>query len=304
MNTSPDRNLFGEPMEAPAGENSSDRTSDNPMEAPAGSGNIGEQMESPTVSPHAGEPSATQPQWRPLTGRQRRVAGVLLEKAKTTPDAYPLTVNGLVSGCNQKSNRDPVMNLSADDVQGALDELRELGAVIEVLSSGRVAKYRHNLYQWLGVDKVEIAVMAELMLRGEQTVGELRGRAARMEPIADVGALRPIVQSLIDKKLVVALTPEGRGQMVTHALYPPHELADIQARIAASSSGSSEEAAPSSTAPSARARGRASQDELAELQVEVAELRAEVARLREQMRAFESRLGVPSGSGAESSPDA
>jgi hypothetical protein len=273
-----------------------------------------ETMDTATDQPAAAEPSAAQPPWRPLTPRQRRVAGVLLEKAKTTPDAYPLTINALVSGCNQKSNRDPVMNLSADDVERALEELREMGAVIEVLSSGRVPKYRHNLYQWLGVDKVEIAVMAELMLRGEQTVGELRGRAARMEPIADVAALRPIVQSLLDKNLVVALTPEGRGQMVTHALYPPHELEEVKARCAASHAGHADEegeattyASPSSSSRSAgsgAAYGAASKDELAELQVEVAELRAEVARLREQMRAVEARLGVASESGSQSPPDA
>ena len=74
-------------------------------------------------------------------------------------------------------------------------------------------KFKHMMYEWLGVDKVELAVTAELLLRGEQTLGELRGRAARMEPIADLGALRPIIQSLIEKGLVVALTPEGRGQV-------------------------------------------------------------------------------------------
>jgi hypothetical protein len=272
----------------------------------------GETMETTSDQP-AAEPSAAQPPWRPLTPRQRRVAGVLLEKAKTTPDAYPLTINALVSGCNQKSNRDPVMNFSADDVERALEELREMGAVIEVLSSGRVPKYRHNLYQWLGVDKVEIAVMAELMLRGEQTVGELRGRAARMEPIADVAALRPIVQSLLDKKLVVALTPEGRGQMVTHALYPPHELEEVKARCAASHVGHADEeggpttyrsSSTSRSATSGAALVAASKDELAELQVEVAELRAEMARIREQMRAVEARLGVASESGSQSPPDA
>jgi uncharacterized protein YceH (UPF0502 family) len=137
--------------------------------------------------------------WRPLTAIQRRVVGVLVEKAKTTPDAYPLTLNALTNGCNQKSNRHPHTELASEEVERALEELRELCAVAEIQSGGRVAKYRHYMYEWLGVDKVELAVMAELLLRGEQTIGELRGRASRMEPIPDLNALRPILDSLLAK---------------------------------------------------------------------------------------------------------
>src|SRR5262245_27935495 len=165
--------------------------------------------------------------WQPLSLRQRRVFGVLVEKAKTTPDVYPMTINGLVAGCNQKSNREPQMNLSADDVEQILEELRALGAVTEVQGSGRVAKYRHHAYEWLGVEKTELAVMTELLLRGEQTLGELRGRAARMEPIADLAALKPVVDSLLKRGLMVELTPPGRGQMVSHALYKEKELAEL-----------------------------------------------------------------------------
>src|SRR5947208_2615390 len=164
--------------------------------------------------------------WQPLSLRQRRVFGVLIEKAKTTPDAYPMTINGLVAGCNQKSNREPVLNLSPDDVEQVLEELRGMGAVTEVQGSGRVAKYRHHAYEWLGVEKTELAVMTELLLRGEQTLGELRGRAARMEPIADLSALKPVVDSLIHKGLMISLTSPGRGQVVSHNLYKERELAE------------------------------------------------------------------------------
>src|SRR5918996_705209 len=157
--------------------------------------------------------------WQPLSLRQRRVFGVLVEKAKTTPDAYPMTINGLVAGCNQKSNREPVMNLNQDEVEQVLEELRGMGAVTEVQGSGRVAKYRHHAYEWLGVEKTELAVMTELLLRGEQTLGELRGRAARMEPIADVAALKPVVDGLVKKGLMIELTGPGRGQIVSHNLY-------------------------------------------------------------------------------------
>src|SRR6476646_1525990 len=169
---------------------------------------------------------------QPLSLRQRRVFGVLVEKAKTTPDAYPMTINGLVAGCNQKSNREPQMNLSTEDVEQVLEELRAMGAVTEVQGSGRVAKYRHHAYEWLGVEKTELAVMTELMLRGEQTLGELRGRAARMEPIADMAALKPVIDSLVRKGLMLELTSPGRGQVVSHGLYKERELAEVKARFA------------------------------------------------------------------------
>lgn len=164
-----------------------------------------------------------EPSWQPIGSVERRVLGVLVEKAKTTPDAYPLTVNAITTGSNQKSNRSPLMQLDSIDVENALDRLRQLGAVSEVIGNGRTAKYRHRFYEWMGVEKLEAAVMAELLLRGEQTIGELRGRAARMGKIGSVAELRPLLQSLMEKGLVQALTPAGRGQMVTHCLYLPEQ---------------------------------------------------------------------------------
>lgn len=219
--------------------------------------------------------------WKPLNPTQRRVIGVLVEKAKTTPEQYPLSLNGLTTGCNQKNNRDPVTNLTSEQVEQALEELRDLGATLEVQGSGRVPKYKHCMYEWLAVDKVELAVMAELLLRGAQTIGELRGRAARMEPIADLGALKPILNSLKQKGLLLELTPEGRGQIVSHNLYKDRELAELKTRVqgmALNLEGSSGSEARQEPAPS---RSPAvTLDMFNELQLEVAELRAEVARLR------------------------
>jgi uncharacterized protein YceH (UPF0502 family) len=181
------------------------------------------------------EPSKP-PQWKPIAALDRRVAGVLVEKAKTTPEQYPLSLNALVNGCNQKNNRDPQMQVVPEDVEEALERLRAVGAIVEVQGGGRVAKYRHMMYEWLGLGKVELAVMAELLLRGAQTEGELRGRAARMDAIADLSALRPILESLRAKGLVVSLTPDGRGHVVTHALYLPEEMAELRARFAAGAS--------------------------------------------------------------------
>ena len=175
------------------------------------------------------------PRWRPLNSIDRRVLGTLGEKAKTTPDAYPMTLNALVAGCNQKSNRAPVLQLEPDQVEESLDRLREFGAVALVEGSGRVQKYRHYLYEWLGVSKVELSVMIELLLRGEQTMGELRGRVSRMDPVDDLNALRELLNSLKEKGLVLPLTPEGRGQVFTHGLYPERDLDNQRARYASHS---------------------------------------------------------------------
>ena len=207
------------------------------------------------------------PKWKPIPAIQRRILGVLAEKAKTTPDSYPLSLNALVNGCNQKSNRYPQMNLESIDVENALEKLRAMGAVSEVQGGGRVAKFKHYIYEWLGVSKVESAVMIELLLRGAQTLGDLRGRAARMEPIASIADLRPIVQGLIDRGLVLSLSPEGRGQVVTHALYFEEELEKVKRNLP-------EEKPATSSAGSSRTSATD------ELKAEVAQLRTEVAELR------------------------
>jgi uncharacterized protein YceH (UPF0502 family) len=189
------------------------------------------------------------------------VAGVLVEKAKTTPDVYPLSLNALRVGSNQKNNRDPLTQYEDDDVQRALDSLREKRAVMEVQGGARVPKYRHLLYEWLGVDKVELAVMAELLLRGPQTEGELRARASRMEPIADLAALRSVLDGLKARGLVVSLTPEGRGHVVTHGLYRPPEMdrlrqeyaSDDSPRVADREDDETDDAAPPRGASAASA---------------------------------------------------
>jgi len=228
------------------------------------------------------------PRWRPLGPDQRRVLGVLIEKAKTTPAGYPMSVNAIVAGCNQKNNRDPVTALDDTDVGNAVSELITLGVVAEIDWVGRVPKYKHLAYEWLGVSKVELAVLAELLLRGAQALGELRGRAARMEPIADLAVLMPIVQGLIDRRLMVAITPPGRGQIVTHNLHPAHELAEVRARFAGGG------AAPSPAPPPRATESAVAAAPTAERPDEIAALRAEVAELRERVRALEARLALRS----------
>jgi uncharacterized protein YceH (UPF0502 family) len=233
-----------------------------------------EAMAGPASEAAEGMETVTRPR-RLLNEIQRRVAGVLIEKAKTTPDQYPLTLNALTTGCNQKSNRCPQLNLDPDDVQMALDDLRRLGAVVELQSGGRVAKYKHCLYEWLGVNKVELAVLAELLLRGTQTVGELRGRAARMEPIPDLASLEPVLGALRDKGLVVELTPPGRGQMVTHGLFEEAELDHLRSQFSASPGGQGTR----TTASAASSAGSGAAPLLESLQRQVDELTARVERL-------------------------
>jgi len=238
-------------------------------------------------------PSHGEPRWQPLDGIERRVAGVLVEKAKTTPDGYPMSLKAVCTAANQKSNRYPVMHLEPDDVEEALERLRQKGAVGMIEGYGRVTKYRHYLYDWLGVDKVELAVMAELLLRGAQTQGELRGRASRMEPIADLSALSPVLASLKAKGLVIPLTPEGRGHVITHALYLPRELENLRAEYAG---GGHPAAPPHAAEPAAHVAGQAippaapparAPAPAAELAV-VEDLRREVHDLRDQVAQLRS----------------
>jgi len=240
------------------------------------------------AAPSAGVPSTAR-RWKPLGAIERRVLGVLVEKAKTTPDQYPLSLNALRSGCNQKSNRAPEMNLDEEQVSDAVDRLRSLGAVAEVQGGGRVPRYRHYAKDWLGCDGSELAVVTELLLRGAQTIGELRGRAARMDPIADVAALAPLLAALQEKELLVELTPPGRGQVVTHNLYQPQELERLRVRHAGDGSASELGDDPAETA-SDRPPRATSATLIEQLQADIASLRTDLEQLREDVGQIRQRL--------------
>jgi uncharacterized protein YceH (UPF0502 family) len=236
----------------------------------------------------------------PISPTDRRVLGVLVEKAKTTPEAYPMSANAVTTGCNQKSNRSPLMQIEPDQAEESLDRLRQLGAVGLIEGYGRVRKYRHYLYEWLGVEKVELAVMAELLLRGDQTEGELRARASRMEPIADLNALRPVLESLKAKGLLISLTPEGRGHVVTHALYRANELERLKASYAAGrlapggpdeGDDSSQSATPTRAAvaiPGASVERGPLDREVQELRSQLAEVRGEVESLAAEFQRLQA----------------
>ncbi len=227
--------------------------------------------------------------WTPLNARQRRVLGVLVEKQKTTPEYYPLSVSALVTGCNQKSNRDPITNYDADDVEEILQQLRKMGAALMVEGSGRVVRWKHALYDWLGLKgrAPEMAVMAELMLRGPQTEGELRQRASRMDAIPDLPSLQTMLNTLNELGLVLYLTPPGvrRGAVVSHNLYPPEELEKIK-------QAQSQGAALEREEPRAAASSSAWTEEVSALRAEVQELRTTVETLAADLRTLRENLGA------------
>ncbi|MBM5571247.1 DUF480 domain-containing protein [Deefgea chitinilytica] len=143
---------------------------------------------------------------------QTRVLGVLIEKQHTVPDSYPLTLNSLVTGCNQKSSRDPVLEASEGDVAAAIDQLRALNMVNEV-SGGRVPRYEHLLGRALQIPSQSVALLAVLMLRGPQTAGELRLNCERLHRFADISAVEGFLEELAGREpgALVAQLPKQAG---------------------------------------------------------------------------------------------
>ncbi|HZZ79814.1 MAG TPA: DUF480 domain-containing protein [Gemmataceae bacterium] len=205
--------------------------------------------------------------------------GVLVEKAKTTPDVYPMSLNSLMTGSNQKSNRDPVMNLSEENIEDTLLALQPRGYVTRI-QGGRVERWRHNLYDIWAVNKVELAILAELLLRGPQTEGELRQRASRMEPIDDLDALRAALKPMAERSLVVFLGPEGRrGTMITHGFHAPKEVEILRSHTPAE-----DVSAPVLTV------SHAAPNDVAKLASELQQARQEIAELRTQMQQVQETL--------------
>jgi uncharacterized protein YceH (UPF0502 family) len=239
-----------------------------------------------------------------LDVQERRVLGVLVEKAKTTPDTYPLSVNALTSGCNQKSNRDPILNLSDFEVEDALTRCKEKGLAVKIIG-GRVIRWRHYLYEAWHVSKHDLAVLAELLLRGPQTEGELRSRAARMEDFDDLDALRNTLKPLVERKLVVYLTAvDRRGAVLTHGFHSPQELERLRARESARPEPAETPPAPppsppptarppaEEASPSLAAKLAETNDEVAALKRTVVDLSAELSALREELRTLKQSLGA------------
>lgn len=162
---------------------------------------------------------------RALSLLETRVLGVLIEKAHTVPDSYPLSLNSLVGGCNQKTARDPVLNTSESEVQATVDALKVLHLVFEA-SGSRVSRYEHNLGRAMNLPSASVALLAVLMLRGPQTSSELRANSERLHKFADTGSVEAFLEELAERSaekggpLVVKLprAPGAREARWTHLL--------------------------------------------------------------------------------------
>lgn len=204
-----------------------------------------------------------------LSAAQARVLGALIEKEITTPDYYPLSLNALVNACNQRSNREPVMDLDEDEVRHALHSLEDLRLAGPARADGRVAKYEHWLGEAFNLSRAETALLCVLLLRGPQTPGELRGRTERLhrfEEIADVAAgLQRLMEREPPLAAVLPRQPGTKESRTAHLLSGPVEAAAVTA-----------------TAPT-RAAASAQNERLAQLETTVAELRQQVAVLQEKI---------------------
>ena len=219
----------------------------------------------------------------PLSLLETRVLGVLVEKQLTTPDYYPLTLNALVAGCNQKTSRLPILSASEDEVQMTLDELKRHTLVIESFgASGRVMRYAHNMGKVLNLPPPVIALLASLMLRGPQTLGELRINCDRLYRFPDISSLEAYLDEMAARPagaLVVRLArqPGSREHRYAHLL-----------------SGTPE--AEAEAAPGAGQEVGVSTGEIAALKAQIAQLRDEVTELRRLVDHLYGELGV-GGSG-------
>ena len=200
---------------------------------------------------------------------ETRVLGVLVEKQRTVPDTYPLTLNALAAGCSQKTSRDPVMSVTETDVQATLDRLRSLSLVVE--SSGeRVMRYAHNIERVLDVPAQAVALLATLMLRGPQTVGELRINSDRLHRFADGSAVEAFLHELAAR---------GAGALVVELPRQPGARENRWAHLLSDSPSP----ATAPTAPLPAADGVAASAELVALKESVRRLSDELDALKREI---------------------
>jgi uncharacterized protein YceH (UPF0502 family) len=247
-----------------------------------------------------------------LSAPEIRVLGCLLEKQRTTPDAYPLSLNALRLACNQATNRDPVTEYDEAVIRDALHRLsRRRWARLASGAGSRAPKYRHLLDEALGLPEDELAVLCVLMLRGPQTPGELKQRTERLHPLADLSAVLDALERLIGRDLAERLPrrPGQKEERYTHLLgddeaqatgpaapgapAPADGDSDDAPAPAAPSAAASVPAAPSVASPvTAPAAGPPPDPRVARLEDEVAALRADLAALRTSLDALRADLGA------------
>ena len=204
-----------------------------------------------------------------------RVLGCLIEKQRTTPDVYPLTLNALRLACNQSTNRDPVVDYDENTIRGAIERLvQRKWATLASWSNRRSMKYRHTLDRALDLNDAEVAILDVLMLRGAQTPGELKTRTERLHSFADMDDLGGTLDRLIERRLAARLErrPGQREERYTHLLGSA-DAAEADERPAA--------AAEAAAAQDPRASSESSEQRFERIERQIAELRAELEALRQ-----------------------
>jgi len=211
---------------------------------------------------------------------ETRVLGVLVEKQHTVPDTYPLTLNALVAGCNQKTSRDPIVNATEAEVQATIDRLRALSLIVES-SGGRVMRYAHNIERVLGVPPQSVAILATMMLRGPQTVAELRANCERLHRFADASAAEGFLHELAERPAgpLVVLLPRQPGAREARWMHL------LSGTPAAEPAAVSEEPATDYVAAG----------EIAALKRNIERLEHEVAQLRATLAKVCAELGIAAG---------
>lgn len=215
---------------------------------------------------------------------EARVLGALLEKEITTPDYYPLSLNALVNACNQKSNRDPMMHLDEGAVGRALRGLHDNSLARSVSAAdSRVTRYEHRLQEAFNFDRREAAIFCELLLRGPQTLGELRSRGERMHHFDDLGEVQSTLQRLSNRQpplaRALARQPGTKESRYIHLLCGDAEPVSLPAERESP-------AAPRREGSEAANSG----DKLSHLESEVAEMRRDIADLKQQLAAFRKQF--------------
>ena len=204
-----------------------------------------------------------------LTPAEVRVLGSLIEKEQTVPETYPLSLNGLLVACNQKSSRYPVVEYQESDIYTALDGLRHLGFAAEITGGSRVAKYAQRFTEKLNLGRRETGILCVLLLRGQQTVGEIKGRCERIYAFSDLDEVELVLRKLMERE---------EGALVQR--FPPSP--GMKEARYGQTLGGFQEAAP---APAASAPTGGLADRVASLESELAALREEVASLRARLEA-------------------
>ena len=208
-----------------------------------------------------------------VNAEEARVLGSLLEKEITTPEYYPLSLNALLNACNQKSNRDPVMHFDEDTLERALYTLRDKGLLVSITGAGsRVPKYGHRISEKLNLGRRELAILCELMLRGPQTLGELRTRAERMHPFGDLAEVESVIDHMPELITKLPRRPGEKEARYAHLLSGEPPVSAVPAPSAA---------IPQAPLPAER---------MMALEAEVAQLRRELEELKQQFAGFQKQF--------------